>query len=85
MSNQLAVPAPVIEPSAEEKSAVALMAQISTDGVEARAARLKAEATLSGLTTEPTPVPIFVMRKNEADVERLQFEIDRLTKKPEVA
>jgi hypothetical protein len=85
MSNQLAVPAPVIEPSAEEKSAVALMAQISTDGVEARAARLKAEATLPGPTTEPTPVPIFVMRKNEADVERLQFEIDRLAKKPEVA
>ncbi len=78
MSNQLAVPGPVIEPSDEEKSAVALMAQISTDGAEARAARLKADATLSTLTTGPTEVPTFVMRKNEAEVERLQAEIDAL-------
>lgn len=75
MSNQLAVPAPVIEPSAEEKSAVALMAQISTDGVEARAARLKADATLSTLTSEPTPVPTFIMRTNEVEVEKLRAEI----------
>ena len=78
MSEQLAVPGPVIEPSAEEKSAVALMAQISTDGVEARAKKLKDAATLAGLPTEPTEVPQFVERQNAAERSRIQAEIDAL-------
>jgi hypothetical protein len=61
--------------SDEEQRAVALMAQISTDGVEVRAARLKTDATLSGLPTEPTPVPLFVTRKIQADRERIEGEI----------
>jgi hypothetical protein len=83
MSNQLAVPSPVIEPSAEEKSAVALMAQISTDGVEARAKKLKEAAMLSGLPTEPTEVPEFVTRKVQADRERIEAEIDQVQRKTE--
>jgi hypothetical protein len=64
--------------SDEEQRAVELMVQISTDGVEARAARLKADASLSTLTSEPTPVPTFVMRKNTAERSRIQAEIDAL-------
>jgi hypothetical protein len=39
---------------------------------------LKAEAALTTLSSEPIPVPTFVERKNTAEVERLQAEIDAL-------
>ncbi len=68
--------------SDEEQQAVALMAQISTDGAEARAARLKADATLSTLTSEPTPAaPTFLVRANAAEQEKIQAELRTLLRK----
>jgi Iap family predicted aminopeptidase len=68
----------VIAPSDVERAATEQMAKISTEGCEESAAKLKADAMLSTLTSEPTPVPTFVMRKNEAERSRIQAEIDAL-------
>ena len=81
MSEQLAVPGPVIEPSAEEKAAVALMAQISTDGVEARAKKLKEASTLAFDKPEPIEVPAFVARKIGAETTDLEAQIEALQKR----
>lgn len=66
--------------SDEEQRAVALMSTMSTDACEERAARLKADATLSTLTSEPTPVPTFLERRNAAEQAELHAAIDALRK-----
>lgn len=71
--------------SAEEIAAVELVSRLCTDGVEAKAAKLKADSTLTFDKPEPTSVPTFVERQNAADQSRIQSEIDKLMKKPEAA
>jgi len=81
MNNQyeLAVPAPVLEPSDAEKQAVALMSTVSIDGCEEKAAKLKAGATLMFDKPEPTPsAPTFLARANAAEQSRIQAKIDAL-------
>jgi hypothetical protein len=82
----LAVPAPVLPVSDVEKQAVELMkSRLRTDGVETIAARIKADAALMFDRPEPTLVPEFVARKNAVEQEKIQVEIDRLTRKSESA
>ena len=81
MSNELALPGPVIEPSDVERAAVALMAQIGTDGVEARAKKLKEASTLAFDKPEPIEVPAFVARKIDAETTDLEAQIDALQKR----
>lgn len=78
MNEELAVPRPVIAPSDVEREACERLATISTDGVEARAKKLKEAATLSGLPTEPTEVPEFIRRSNASQQLKIQQTIDEL-------
>jgi hypothetical protein len=80
-----AIPLPVLPPSDEEKRAIAeLMPRLSTGGAEARAAKLKADATLMfDKKIEPTVIPEFIRRSIEQSKQRLDAEIDQMTKKPE--
>jgi hypothetical protein len=52
------------------------MPRLSTDGAEARAAKLKADATLMfDKKSEPTPVPEFVARRNAVETSDLEARI----------
>jgi len=72
---------PVIAPSDVERNACELMSTIKTEDCEEKAAKLKENATLSTLPTEPTPVPEFVTRKVQADRKRIEAEIATLRRK----
>ena len=73
-------------PSAEEQNAVALASRLNTDGVELRAAKLKADAALMfDKNIDPTPSVTFLERANTKELEGIQREIDRLQRKPETA
>src|SRR5208283_41810 len=71
---------PVIAPSDVERNACELMSTISTDGCEEKAKAAKLKATLSTLTSESIPAPIFLARANAAECEKLAEEIDALRK-----
>ena len=71
--------------SAEELAARELVSRITTDGVEAKAAKIKADATLRFDKSEATSVPTFIERQNAVDISRIQLDIDRLSRRPESA
>ena len=79
MSEELAVPRPVVPPSDVEREACERMATITIDGCEDQAAKLKERAMLMFDKPEPTPTPpTFVVRQNAAERSRIQAEIDAL-------
>ena len=80
MSEELAVPRPVIPPSDAEREACERLATISTDGCEEKAKAAKLKATLTFDKPEPTPVPTFLERANATEQSRIRAEIDRLRK-----
>ena len=81
-----AVPYPVILPSDMEKQAVELMAKITVDGCEEKAAELKARATLMfDKKIEPTPRLEFLERRNAEETATLEAQIAELREKSEHA
>jgi hypothetical protein len=78
MNEELAVPRPVMPPSDVEREACDRLAQMTADGVEAKAAQIKAKATLTFDKSEPTEIPEFIARQNAAERLKLTAQIDAL-------